>query len=339
MSSNESALRELSVDYPSIGRRLPAPAHHNIARAIIDSLKKFDPEAGTLTRLARHWQSSSAATLVLSSELFEEAEVDQIGVLRDTLFRARPNEEFRIVLVLRDLMALMLSSYAQKVKFGVKTHDFDQFYGERMQARRVNYFQTAERWAKIFGWDAMRLRLLDRDYLVNGDLIDDFMAICGIKTDEAREPTLQRPRILNTSPGWKVLEAARALFGGCHGLPSDHLLTRAFNRKKKMALGNLAIRVGEKKGWNDDRGQYFTRPQAQDCVDTFAASIDGLNACLPNPFPLPPDLEARGFRPREFLPDVSHIRPDELRTFYDELRKLNEIKSGRSSREKRRLPG
>ena len=339
LSNNEARLRTLAVDYPRIGRRLDAPAHHNIAREIVEGLKKFHPRFGTVSDLSDYWRDATGQSLVLSSELLEEVETQQAGTLRETLLRARGNEEFRIVMVIRDLLDQVPSSYAQKVKFGVKIQNFDEFFEERMQERRVSFFQTAERWARAFGWDAMHIRLLDRRYLVNEDLLDDFMAICGLASDAMQDPQLRRPGVSNVSPGWKVLEALRALFGGRHDLALGDPLTTTKSLKERQVLGNAAINVGNRRGWNDEKGRYLTRAQAQSCLDAYRASIEALNAHLPRPLPTPLDLDARGFEPREFLPDAVHIGSEELRSFFREVRALKLAKEKSGAKASRRSVG
>jgi hypothetical protein len=341
MACNDDALRQLGVDYAQVGRKYKT-THHNFAREIITSLKKFRPDRGTISELADYWRKAAAGTLVLSSELFEEAEVDQIGGMRDTLRRARLNEEFRIVLIVRNLLDLIPSSYAQKVKYGVRTCDFDAFFEERMQLRRVNHFATAKRWADAFGWDSLHIRVLDRSHLVNGDLLDDFLSLCNLDRLSAEAvPLVRPPRILNQSPGWKVLESTRALFGGNHGLPSDHPLSVTQKLKDRMIVGNVAIRAGDKRGWNNERGLYLTREQADRCVELFEASVDNLNAHLANPLPLPRDLEAQGFSPREFLPEARLIPADELEAFYEDMRsilaKRKEHSEGARKKRKRKI--
>ena len=322
LNDNEDALRRQSVDFAQIGRRGKSTAHHNFAREIITALRKFNAAYGTLSELAEYWRNAPAQTLVITSELFEEGEVEQIAVLKETLARARENEEFRIVLVLRELLDLMPSSYAQKVKYGVKTHDFDAFFEERMQARRINYFETAKRWADVFGWESLRLRLLDRKYLVNGELIDDFMSLCGLDPGSEVVELAKRTGQVNASPGWKVLEATRALFDGRHRLNPDRRIGIKMKLKEKQQLGRLLMQAGNKRGWNDDRGYYLTRDQAQKCLDIFRTNIDAFNAHLSEPLPMPPDLDARGFHEREFLPDADCIPSRELRDFYEDVRLL-----------------
>jgi len=194
------------------------------------------------------------------------------------------------------------------------------------------------RWAAVFGWENVRVRLLDPYHLLNGNVFDDILAILGVSSLQPPSSRLQQPGKVNVSSGWKVLEAIRGLYSGAHGLPPDHPLLLATSRyggllhdgchrnslhrrtiKGWQKIGNLAARLGETRGWNDERGHYLTREQAQKCIDLYRQAIVALNAHLETPLPLPLDLEARYFVERDYLPDWSRIPAHELRTFYDEL--------------------
>ena len=188
LSANEDSLRGLGVDYPRLGRS-KRKAHHQFANEI-QGRRKFDAGAGTLSQLGDYWRGTSGRVMILSSEMFEECETAEAARLRDILGRGQ--DAFRIVLVLRDLVELMPSSYAQKVKYGLKTYNFDSFFNERIGHRRVNYFETASRWAEAFGWESMQIRLLDPRYLLNGDLIDDFMNLIGLEPSSAITGRLER---------------------------------------------------------------------------------------------------------------------------------------------------
>jgi hypothetical protein len=246
--------------------------------------------------------------------------------MKDRFLAARPSEEFRIYLVVRDLLDLMPSSYAQKVRYGFNNFDFDTFFSERMAMRRVNYFETARRWAKAFGWPSIQVRILDPAHLVNGDLIDDFLDVCGVNDNEARA-SLTRTGMQNVAPGWRVLEATRALHNDLHGLPATHPLPALIKKQigsktfARMA-GKCATNAGETRGWNRDRGQYLTREQAQLCYEIYRDTVLRLNKKLTRKLPLPRELVARGFAERNFLPDISHISRQELRGYYDDLWEL-----------------
>jgi hypothetical protein len=148
---------------------------------------------------------------------------------------------------------------------------------------------------------------------------------------------LKRPREVNTSPGWRVAEALRALYDGRHGLPNDHPLlgNRQGEGDHVTPVRSYAEQLGDKWGWNADKGRYLTTEQAQACLDIYERSVDALNLHLTSKLPRPKTLKQRGFISRDFLPDASLIPADDLRQFYDELGNLAQTlrrPSRRSSR-------
>lgn len=320
LSGNEQALRKISLEYPRIGR-LDRWTHQNLASEI-QHRKRFDPAYGTISELADYWRGAPARIMIVSSEMFEEADREEISHLKNTLSRSRENEEFRIILIIRELIDLMPSSYAQKIKFGENTYNFDDFFRKRMQERRVNYFATANRWADVFGWECVCVRLLDRRHLLNGDLLDDFLSVCNVETRARAIPSIQLPPVANVSPGWRVTESIRALFNGSHGLTSDHPLMEALRQIDRKTIGKQAMLVGERREWNTDRGHYLTRMQADRCHKIYKRAIEKFNQLLPESLPLPLSLDARGFADRDFLPGAEHIPKKELLDFYDDLAEL-----------------
>jgi hypothetical protein len=317
LHKNENALRGLSIEYPG-PRKLTRNNHLALAREIRGQTP-VDAGGGVLREIAVHWRVAAADTMILSAEAFEECETSEavkLGALRRT-----PDEAVIIVLILKDLVDLMWSSYAQMVKVGVKTHDFDAFFDKRIVDRRVDYFATASRWADAFGWDNLRVRLLDRDHLLNGDLIDDFLGIAGVDPDSPAARGLRRTGVANVSPGWRGIEAIRALYGDRHGLPATHPLADAtdHSRDTRTQIGRRALEIGARRGWNDDRGRYLTREQARRCLEVNRAAVKALNGRLSRDLPAPVGLKQRGFRDRKTAPDVSQIPAAELRDFYDEL--------------------
>jgi len=319
LSENAEGLRELSLDYPELGRG-KTQQHHNFAREL-QGLNRFRPDDGTLSQCTKYWKKSEHRVMILSSELFEEAKDHEVLALRDKLLKTNRRGGFRIYLVVRDLVDLMPSSYAQKVKYGRNTHDFDTFFAERMQEERVHFFQIAKRWAKPFGWKNLHVRVLDPAHLFNRDLIDDFLAVCGV-TEEKDRLKLKRTGVRNESPGWRVLEATRALCNGSHGLQPYHPLT-AISTNMSEGLGKIvglaAIEIGDKRGWNSERGSYLTCEQAQRCYETYRNNVLRLNEKLVQKLPEPADLDTRGFSEREFMPEASRIPRRKLKAFYDEL--------------------
>ena len=191
----------------------------------------------------------------------------------------------------------------------------------------MDVFRTVKRWAEAFGWNNLCVRSLQRSDLLRGDLIDDFLSVCDAP-DGVDKLVLRRTGVQNVSPGWRVLEAVRALAGGRHALPANHPLQKIAGQKLKWSvsefrpqgflLGECAAQVAEPRRWNAERGRYLTRDQAQDCLNIYRRSVVELNRKLSRGLPLPPTLDERGFPAREFMPDVSQIPRKELNSFYDE---------------------
>jgi hypothetical protein len=320
LSANEDALRGVGVEYPRLGRsgRLTQTAHQNLQCELRGRKAIFDPSRGTVDDVAAYWRRAEAHTLILSCEGFEECPTEEAERLK---VLARGDEEFRIVLIVRDLVSLMPSSYGQKIKSGVSYVDFDRFFDQRIREARVDYFRTAQNWASAFGWETLRIRVLQPEHLLNGDLIDDFLTLADIDADAPLIKRMERPGIVNVTPGWRVLEALRALYGGWHGLDHGHPLADAadHDRNRRQDVGFSAIDVGERLGWNADRGRYLTDEQAQTCLDAYANAVAAINRRATDTVPMPLSLAARGFEPRRRPPHSSQIKADRLRVFYDKV--------------------
>jgi len=313
---NAEALRAMGVEYPPIGRTKRG-THINLSYEIRGH-GGFDPKYGTLSQLFDFWRDANSKTMILSSENFEACDADQAARMKE--LSGAKGDPVRIVMVIRDLLDLMPSGYFQMVRTGLKTYDFDAFFDRRIRMQQVAYAATAKCWADAFGWESLQVRILDPRFLVNGDLIDDFLTVSGLDLKQDAVRALARPGLKNVSPGWRVVEAVRALYSGRHGLPDNHPLGdfALHTREQRNIVGLRGHEVGERMGWNADRGRYLTRPQAQQCLDIYRDTVESLNKYLIEALPLPLDLDARSFAERAFLPDAAHIPSKELRAFYDE---------------------
>ena len=315
---NEKALRASSIDFPTAGRA--RRAHHKIAHELSGRADKVNRDVGRVSDLANHIASSSFNTTILSSECFTPFTSPMIYRVAQAL--SEIDQVFRIVQVIRPLVDLAASSYAQRTRFGGLTYDFDQFFELLLSRDKFNALEVASRWAEVFGWDALRVRALDPPQLINGDLIDDFLVAADLDPDEPVLRALPRPPRANESTGWKALEAIRALFSGHSGLAASHPLVQRVvlagdKRSHRRRIGAAAEDVAAENGWAQERGRYLTRPQAERLNEDYAAAIVRLNERLVVKLRAPLDLEARGFVERPFLPSVKEIAPEELRLFYD----------------------
>jgi hypothetical protein len=314
LSQNAAALRPFSVDYPLVGRNRRL-AHLNLAHEL-GGRDRFRPEAGSLDDLVAYRRANPGGTMILSSEIFEGLSAEAVARCGSVL--SVLGETITILLVLRDLVSLTPSSYAQKVRYGHKTHDFDRFFERRRTEDRVDYFITAKRWADVFGRDNLKTLIL------GPRLIEDFVLAAGLPPEVARLP---QAGIVNSASGWRVLEAMRSFHKGRQRLPAGHplrevaALCAGLGHIKalphEIRLEQVARSVGADMGWMEDRGRYLTWDQADWCARTYDDAIAALNAYFESALPTHDGLASRGFVAREFLPDAALIPARDLRTFYD----------------------
>jgi hypothetical protein len=329
LNTNQAALRGLSIDFPTLGLANRAN-HHTIAHELAGRMERIKPKHGGVPELVAHLRGTPYETTIISSECFTPFSGELVSKLADTF--AEIDQRFRIVQVIRPLVEIATSSYAQRIRHGSLTCDFDDFFELLSTRDKFNALDVAGRWACVVGWAAIRVRVLDPAQLVNGDLIDDFLVAADLDPGEPALGNLPRPRRTNGSTGWRALEAIRALFSGQSRLDDSHPLAKRaaeglHERLPKKRIGAAAEEVATENGWSKDRGLYLTREQAERLNREYETAIARLNERLSVRLDKPVDLEARGFVERDFLPSAGHIRPKELKEFYDavaERLKLND---------------
>jgi len=317
LGGNTDELRQLGVDYPTIGRT--NRGHHVNLYYDLRGHRNFKEKYGNVAQLVERLKTDRARLSVLSAEEFHRLTPEEVSNFGKSLIQV--DKDIQIILIIRDLVDLMPSSYSQATKGGESLVDFDAFHNARVRRQGRAPIDMAQAWGTAFGWDQLRVRVLDRRLLVNGDLIDDFLTVLGIDPNGSDFQRSDTTSVANASLGWRVLEAVRALYCGSHGLPATHPLSQALthDQHQRKFIGRVARQLGEEIGWNVDRGRYMSRAQAEQCTKIHRETIAALNEVLPQSLPQPLDLEARGFVEREFMPEASQIPVEELHGFYDEL--------------------
>jgi len=321
LGTNEAALRDMSIDYPLIGRRPGRPAHHNIANEIQDRRhQRFDPKLGCLSDLVNHAKNQNFGTTVLSSEMFKNAEIDEIVRLKAAFELAEPLPEFSILLVIRDLLDFVRSRYVKRIKYGDHTYDFDEYFSDVFLKDNRDYFEIGNRWASVFGWSSIKVCVLDSRERTNGDFLDEFMALLAPDVHISAAGGLRRTLSRNVSPGWKTVEAIRALYSGATHLSENHPLLLALPKLgPQKVIGQTARKLGDQRGWNSDKGLYLTREQADICFKKYARAIESFNNRLRMKLPLPNAPDSSRVRVHSHPPSVDMISIEELEEFYDEL--------------------
>ncbi len=181
-SINQPVLDKLGILYPKAGRIYGA--HHQMAW----SLRKPETADKPLTELD-HWPAlidEAAASphqqVVISSEDFEWiGNLERLAALREWF-------DVTVVFYLRSSDSYLESYYNQLVKdFGSReTRTLEEYIAEAS----LFFLETnviLNRWAEIFGKEAIRLRLFGKEHLPDG-IEYDFLRTIGVNAKPAFKP-------------------------------------------------------------------------------------------------------------------------------------------------------
>ena len=317
-SLNAGLLEDLGVIYPQVGRG--TFAHHPLAKAFTGS-KHAHERAELKASLAHLAAEGPEKTFLLSSEVFGFARPEGVHELAEAL----APHQVQILFYVRDFTRMIPSKYAQRTKTGGNHKNFDDFLDIAHEMRWLGFTRLVSNWAQHFGWDAIRVQVLDRETLVGGDLLKDAWAALRLPADafDRCDPASLEP--VNTSPNWVALEAVREinrrLSTADLGLPTDKK-TKGLARTKALEEARFVVdglRVGKlpavceqasvKSGLADKPGQYLTTEQWSTLHGLFRSEIERLNGRLPGvPIKVPstqPPAE------RTFLPQLSELTDSE----------------------------
>lgn len=184
LSRNRAVLAERGVLYPESFTKFDA--HHPLPWALgvghqaKDLSVRPDEVVGAILQEA---DSAGADTIILSSEEFINLEAAERLPKLKRLFDGHAIE---ILIYLRRQDSLLLSTYGQHVRmysirFSGTIADFLLKHSNFLI--KYNYSQTLQRWAKVFGSDAMRIRLYDQARFPEGNIVEDFADTLGIGLD------------------------------------------------------------------------------------------------------------------------------------------------------------
>ena len=110
-----------------------------------------------------------------SSRLISSREIEALYSLLKPIY-----EKIEVVVYLRRQDKYAISLFTTGLKSGSTKKDILPIKDEN---NRYNYYDLCERWAKVFGKKNMRVRIFEREHFKNKDLIDDFMSLLGINTN------------------------------------------------------------------------------------------------------------------------------------------------------------
>jgi hypothetical protein len=258
---------------------------------------------------------------LLSTENFELMPVRRIEMFAE---RIRRRHDVRIIAYVRDLTRLMPSVYAQRTKKGRNLRDFDTFFAMTEDWIRFRFSELIGRWGEVFGWDKVRVRALDRDSLVGGDLVSDAVAAVGLPPSVITEAPAATRETFNASPPWEAVEALRAIYAAIDaaGLDWDRLgRNRRVQRKTFSEPGGeqgtvykinrleAACAEAATAAGGGGRAQYLTPEQWASLRALYVAEIERLNVHLDQPILVPDEPPPRE---RPFVPSFEAL-PAEVR--------------------------
>ena len=220
LDSRRAELTEAGFCYPQSARD-PSPvqssedraAHHGLARNLIGP-REVVRERLKAMRPAFLEEVREAHTVILSSEGFQN--VTHIDLLAEFL----DGFEIETVCYLREYLAYVTSAYAQEIKGSGLASDlcfFERCFGFNLPAFMARWEQISQR---------CEWRLYDRERLVDGDVISDFVATTGLPLEPATVAVEPNLSISGNLLGFKLLVNTLGLHHRELGPPMNALLAR-----------------------------------------------------------------------------------------------------------------
>ena len=146
-------------------------AHGALARSL-GARKDLYPKRWQ--NIAKRLDTTEWDVAVLSSELFEFVSPEAVaGAVRDHL----PGyaDDLTVIVYVRPHAARTVSQFAENLKLGHDTGDFEAFLDRFLTAGRLNYADRLARWQAAFG-DRLVVRPYMRSWFPGGDVRRDFLA-------------------------------------------------------------------------------------------------------------------------------------------------------------------
>ncbi len=122
-------------------------------------------------------QARGVSNLLISSEDFEFLDTPAIERLRSLFSGSKTT----ILVYVRRQDSALFSVYAQRIKGGVRYSGTLSELAKMLKTRRFDYWQLANRWAQVFGPDAIRVRPYERARFPGGNVVPDFLQTAGIE--------------------------------------------------------------------------------------------------------------------------------------------------------------
>lgn len=202
LALNRKTLRDAGILVPvSLGA-----ANHRLLPAMVNDADVIDDlfrQRGLLETDARQkakaeWRRKFIAEVtraglprcVISSEHLQSRlrRKEEIERLRDLL--AELFDSVRLVLYIRHPAATAVSLHSTAVKYGAGGANPPPPSNDYFR-NIVDHAATIRLWGSVFGENSLTVRIFARDCFVNGSLIDDFAAACGLPPLDYKSPKVE----------------------------------------------------------------------------------------------------------------------------------------------------
>jgi hypothetical protein len=194
---NDSLLaRKFGILYPVTGRHKKKHYHHPLFRNLIDHDKHIDPER--IAAILEESATMNTGTILLSCEMLARPSItdEQLEEIKD----AFGGHAIKIIIYFRRQDNFLLSMYANHVRRGLLAAP-ETIYDMDVS---LDYVAFAQRYARIFGQDAIIVRSYDN--ALRTSIFADMLETLGVKDgNEFRRPAAR----LNKRLPWRYLELLR----------------------------------------------------------------------------------------------------------------------------------
>jgi len=197
LCQNKDSLLRNGYLHPHQGLSAAKRCHHNLAwQATSDH--RFDQSLGSFQSLRNEIELSSADKVIISSEDFSRAQLNEIKYIRSEL----NSYNIKIVVYIKRQDLRVQSVYSQLVKNGFYFKSIDDFIDSAKS--KFDYYSLLQPWQNIFGIENIIVRPLEKAQIK--DIFCDFISVIGM--DNCKD-FLPIERNLNISPGKSLLETIR----------------------------------------------------------------------------------------------------------------------------------
>lgn len=284
---NADLLAEHGVYLPTSGRLELAPrsvCHHHLAWQYTDP-ERFRPKVGGWDALREEVAGVDPETVLISSEGLGSMvyKHDKIGDLLRELNSV--SDDVVVVLVVREQLALINSSYAQAVKMFSSVGRFEDYAARAIDRKWFDFDAAFSPWYHVSG---LRFVVVPFSEFRETDPLVALLAAADVEVPIDRLTTIDGE--LNTSLGPVGMEAARLLGRYLRGKHSN------FSRREFAARKLYRVAAGHARdaGWCQDKFWGWTPELAEEAAtrlkpanDAFAQAVWAKDWDLPMPVDTP----------------------------------------------------